>query len=437
MLRLQQAISGDASLTRAVTAEMLGTTTLRITNKLDGAAASDFVAVSAGLKIHVEQVGDLGSEGRKIVAAEYFSDIDPGAGMGHPLDLVQSSIPHEGGFAPTPVDIQDMKSGSHRIGVRFKNAAGRWGKPNFRAFSSFLLFGEPDTTPPVIGLNGSANPSHPFGQSFNDPGFVATDDVDGVLTAKVVTTGSVNPFIPGIQRITYSVVDSSGNLASVTRQVNVLDASNPSFTGEHLLAFTTPPSTTDIYRGLSAEDPELGSLSHRIHLVSGNVNWGSAGSYPLIFEVSDTAGNTSSFTRTVTLTELATRYPAFNSWITVRAQGLAYTSADLSANSDPDDDGVSNAMEWTADTDPFDAFSKLEMDFSHNSAGLTFQWACNQRINYWIDSSSDLENWATYSQEVNGDEGSNFALDVPILADSPRAFFRLSCKPRQAIMGNP
>ena len=438
MLRLQQAISGDASLGQMVVAEMLGVTTLRITNKLDGVSPTNWVSVSAGLTAKIEQVGDLGTAGRKIVAIEYFSDIDPGEGNGHPISLSRSITSHEGEFDPIAIDIEAIKSGNHRIGVRFKNAAGRWGAANFRGYGSFLLFGVADITPPVITLTGSSNMNLPFGQNFLEPGFTATDNIDGILSGRVVSIGTVNRFIPGIQKIKYTVVDSSGNLATVTRQINVLDATPPVFTGDSLQAFVTPPVTTDIYRGLSAQDAEIGSLSHRISLVSGSVNWGQAGSYLLVFEVSDTAGNTSRFNRTITLTTNATRYPTFNSWMAGRSQGLAFTAAELQTDFDADHDGLTNGMEWSADTDPFDAFSKLEMDFARVAAGLTFQWACNQRINYWIDSSSNLENWSRYSQEVNTDQGNYFALDVPISANSPNGFFRLSCKPRQPVVtGNP
>jgi hypothetical protein len=438
MLRLQQAISGDASLGQMVAAEMIGVTTLRITGKLDGASPSNWVSVSTGLTAKIEQVGDLGTAGRKIVAIEYFSDIDPGEGMGHPISLSRSIPSHEGEFSPISIDIEAIKSGNHRIGVRFKNAAGRWGATNFRGYGSFLLFGVEDITPPVITLTGSSNMNLPFGQNFEEPGFTATDNIDGVLSGRVVSIGSVNRFIPGTQKIKYTVVDSSGNLATVSRQINVLDATRPVFTGDSLQAFVTPPATADIYRGLSAQDAEIGSLSHRISLVSGSVNWGQAGSYLLVFEVSDTAGNTSRFNRTITLTSNATRYPTFNSWMAGRSQGLAFTAAELEANFDADHDGLTNAMEWSADTDPFDEFSKLEMDFSAAPAGLTFQWAGNQRINYWIGSSSDLENWSPYSQEVNTDLGNYFTMDVPIPPNSQNGFFRLSCKPRQPIMtGNP
>jgi hypothetical protein len=117
-----------------------------------------------------------------------------------------------------------------------------------------------------------------------------------------------------------------------------------------------------------------------------------------------------------------------------RSQGLAFTAQELNADSDPDGDGLTNGMEWLSDTDPFDEYSKLEMDFLRETENLVFQWSCNQRIGYWIDHSPDLQNWSVYSQEVNADQGVHFALDVPILDNPQNAFFRLSCKPRLPIM---
>ena len=434
MLRLQQAISGDAFLMQRVVAELAGPNELVITNRRNGVSPADWVSVSSGLTVKVLRPGDLGSAGREIVAAEYFTDIDPGEGRGTPIPLAERSTGHQREFDSLSVNISELRSGHHRVGVRFKNAAGRWGAPVFRGYGSFSLFGDPDLSAPVITLAG-ADPLHlPFGEPFLEPGYSAADDRDGNLSANVVVTGAINPFIPGLQRVLYSVVDGSGNLTTRARQVVVVDETNPEFSGESQLVFHSPPATTDLYRGLRATDAELGSLSHGIRLVSGKVDWAVAGTYPLLFEVSDTAGNTSRFTRSVTLAEAATLYPNFPSWIAGRATGLGFSSMDLAADADPDQDGFTNVMEWSSDTDPFDEFSRLEMDSTRGLAGLTFEWEGNQRINYRIDTSRDLQIWEPYSQEVNTDKGAYFTLDVPIPIAPSSAFFRLFSQPRLPIM---
>jgi hypothetical protein len=60
------------------------------------------------------------------------------------------------------------------------------------------------------------------GDSFVDPGVTAFDLHDGDLKSKVKSTGTVNINVPDTYTITYSVADSAGNPASITRVVIVL-----------------------------------------------------------------------------------------------------------------------------------------------------------------------------------------------------------------------
>ncbi len=86
---------------------------------------------------------------------------------------------------------------------------------------------EADTTKPVIKLNGSSSITINLGESFSDPGATATDNKDGDLTDKIETSGTVNVNKAGTYKITYTVEDSAGNTASVTRTVIVVDNSEP------------------------------------------------------------------------------------------------------------------------------------------------------------------------------------------------------------------
>lgn len=75
--------------------------------------------------------------------------------------------------------------------------------------------------PPVITLNGSATVTLKVGGIYTELGAKATDDKDGDLTEKIITTGTVNTSVAGTYTITYTVSDSAGNVTKVTRTVKV------------------------------------------------------------------------------------------------------------------------------------------------------------------------------------------------------------------------
>lgn len=75
--------------------------------------------------------------------------------------------------------------------------------------------------PPEIYLKGDTEYSLAVGSIFEDPGYTAEDIMDGDLTHAVAVEGTVNWLLPGTYSINYSVTDSSGNTASVTRQVHI------------------------------------------------------------------------------------------------------------------------------------------------------------------------------------------------------------------------
>ena len=78
-----------------------------------------------------------------------------------------------------------------------------------------------DLTAPVITLTGDSIMTLTKGTAFVDPGATATDNIDPDLTASIVATGTVNINVPGTYRVTYTVVDAAGNVATKTRAVIV------------------------------------------------------------------------------------------------------------------------------------------------------------------------------------------------------------------------
>lgn len=89
--------------------------------------------------------------------------------------------------------------------------------------------GEPVNTAPVITLNGG-NTTLTEGDTFNEPGYTATDAEDGDITADVVVTGSVDVNTPGMYTLLYNVQDSEGLAATQrSRTVTVEAVSITSF----------------------------------------------------------------------------------------------------------------------------------------------------------------------------------------------------------------
>lgn len=85
-----------------------------------------------------------------------------------------------------------------------------------------------DTTPPTITLNGNNPMTLECHTAYADPGATASDACDPSPTLS--STGSVNPDAGGSYTITYTATDASGNNATMTRTVNVVDTTPPVIT---------------------------------------------------------------------------------------------------------------------------------------------------------------------------------------------------------------
>jgi len=85
----------------------------------------------------------------------------------------------------------------------------------------------PDTTPPVLTLLGDNPVNLIVGASYTDLGATATDNVDGDVTANIMTVNPVDTTTAGTYTVTYDVNDTAGNDAeSVIRTVVVNKPAN-------------------------------------------------------------------------------------------------------------------------------------------------------------------------------------------------------------------
>jgi len=92
----------------------------------------------------------------------------------------------------------------------------------------------PDTTKPILTLNGESNITITVGNAYIDAGATATDNVDGNITSNIITSGTVDTNTAGTYTLTYTVSDVAGNSADrVTRTVNIVQSN------EDVLIWTT------------------------------------------------------------------------------------------------------------------------------------------------------------------------------------------------------
>jgi len=84
---------------------------------------------------------------------------------------------------------------------------------------------EKDITKPEIRLTGESKIELEVGGTYTDKGATATDNKDGDITSKIVTTiepsGKIDTSKEGTYTITYKVTDTAGNIATATRTVVV------------------------------------------------------------------------------------------------------------------------------------------------------------------------------------------------------------------------
>ena len=78
-----------------------------------------------------------------------------------------------------------------------------------------------DNIEPVITLNGDEKIKQYVNAEYKEQGAKAVDNIDGDITEKIETTGSVDTSKAGNYTITYTVKDKEGNVATKKREIIV------------------------------------------------------------------------------------------------------------------------------------------------------------------------------------------------------------------------
>ncbi|MBQ4820606.1 immunoglobulin-like domain-containing protein [Aquimarina sp. MMG016] len=199
---------------------------------------------------------------------------------------------------------------------------------------------EIDTTPPVITLLGNATETVEAGSTYTDAGATASDNVDGDITANIVTVNPVNTSIPGVYTVTYNVSDAVGNAATeVTREVTVVDTTGPTIVLNGAATVTVEAGSTYTDAGATASDIVDGDLTASIAVVN-PVNTSVPGVYTVTYNVSDAAMNAAvEVTREVTVADTTIPVITLNGAATITVEaGSIYMDAGATANDSFDGD---------------------------------------------------------------------------------------------------
>lgn len=167
-------------------------------------------------------------------------------------------------------------------------------------FEDYAIDIIPDVIAPVVTLLGRDTVSVEQWHQYVEPGFTASDNIDGVITANVQISSNVNTSVVGTYQVNYNVLDSAGNPA--TQKVRIVIVT-PDVTLPVLTLLGSTPMKHTVYTafvdpGYTAIDFDTRNLTSNV-VVQNNINENALGLYDVIYTIDDGSGNIDSKVRQV------------------------------------------------------------------------------------------------------------------------------------------
>ncbi|MBC1357939.1 immunoglobulin-like domain-containing protein [Listeria booriae] len=161
---------------------------------------------------------------------------------------------------------------------------------------------------------------------------VASDAKDGDITASItIKENTVNTKVPGKYKVTYEVTNSVGE--TTIKTVNVTVLSKPVITAQDSIIYVG--DTFDVTKNMSASDLKDGDITSHVAIKENTVNTKVPGEYKVTYEVTNSVGETT--TKTVTVTVLSK--PVITAQDTVLYVGETFDPLkDMTANDAKDGD---------------------------------------------------------------------------------------------------
>lgn len=152
-----------------------------------------------------------------------------------------------------------------------------------------------DEENPVI--SGARDVEFVIGQSATpdfEAGVSAFDNLDGNISSKVeVDSSAVDLTTPGTYTVTYTVTDLSGNTATTSITVTVVDRTAPVISGVAGMTYVFGDPAPNYLAGVTATDNVDGDVTADIVVDSSAVDLTTPGLYAVTYQVEDASGNES------------------------------------------------------------------------------------------------------------------------------------------------
>jgi hypothetical protein len=156
---------------------------------------------------------------------------------------------------------------------------------------------------PTINLSGGSDITIDCGSAYVDAGVASVTDLCGSGIAANLVANGVNTASTGDYTVTYEANDGSGNIAQAVRTVRVRDLTAPLINLVDADTVNVPCGTPYVDAGATVT--ELCGLGGNTLLVTNNVDHTNPGTYSVVYNIQDQAGNNAlAKTRTVIVEDI-------------------------------------------------------------------------------------------------------------------------------------
>ncbi len=187
-----------------------------------------------------------------------------------------------------------------RVGVTY---AGTQLNPSvlfLGVFRDYVVNFPMDTVKPSISLNGSSAYATEVHKAFVDPGVISMDNIEGDISSKYITIGTVDTSKVGPNYLRYIVKDLYGNVSdTLNRTVYViLNQTGPSLTLNGSASMYVEVYKKYTEPGYVAKDNQGMDISSQV-VVSSNLDTSKLGSYSISYVITDAFGFYKSASRAI------------------------------------------------------------------------------------------------------------------------------------------